>query len=77
MSGADLEYMRMLAIANISIANAQGLDAARLEQILDNLSIVGGGETNGRGILSIERTDGDGTPGSTDTYTINMATHYW
>lgn len=35
-SGADLEYRRMLREASIAEANAQGFDAARLEQILDS-----------------------------------------
>lgn len=73
MSGADLEYQRMLAQAGVSIHLAQGYDAARLEQIIDILTVSGGGgggDGSGRGINSISLTSSvDGV----DTYTIYMS----
>ncbi len=77
MSGADLEYQRMLTQAGISIELAAGFDAARLEQIIDILTAegtVGGGGggtgTDGRSITNIAKTS---TVGNVDTYTISMS----
>ena len=40
------------------------------ENIIKKITAVGTGGQGGRGIVSIERTNGDGSPGSIDTYTI-------
>lgn len=44
--------------------------AADAKAVGDAISKLSGGGADGRGIVSIIRTDGDGAPGTTDIYTI-------
>jgi len=57
MSGADLEYQRMLAQAGLEADEAVGLDGARLEQLGDIRAVTDPPSSGGGGDLETETID--------------------